>query len=476
MAGLIDDKPVPFEETAAETTRGNWTPALRAGARISAAGAGSPRPTFAAARSTVMAAMGAQAARRPCAWKDLGTLTLRYAANEPNLANTHEERQRASRPAPHLPEPQPRHRLRQAARQSPARFLDAFDKGAKDTISQLATVIGLWNFAATKDWEIFVGEQRVTAFPHRSTASQRILIRDGVSYIAILPIAPTDLGRDAEIEIGPGGSGKAPPSNAVIAPALTISMFNLRRPKPVPIGSLDWKTLAGRTYGAFVLELGDAEQHGSFDAFARHIGANTLAATWQASRNQLAVSYTSGNDLMEASFSTEFSQPSETHFAIDPGQQEKAFAVRRLNGQWPYLPAGLERDTTWAQQGTTGRLEKNGAVLTTEPGRKAYLIADPKSGGVVAYNPLPDPQAWALTTKDGASFKPNGKVGLLRLEYRPWSREVEISHVLKPDQTGGDLARRLTISGLAQAPRVTVNGRRADVSGAAPDFQVALTP
>jgi hypothetical protein len=42
----------------------------------------------------------------------------------------------------------------------------------------------------------------VTAFPHRSTASQRILIRDGVSYLAILPIAPTDLGRDAEIEIG----------------------------------------------------------------------------------------------------------------------------------------------------------------------------------------------------------------------------------------------------------------------------------
>jgi hypothetical protein len=297
-----------------------------------------------------------------------------------------------------------------------------------------------------------------------------------VSYLAILPIAPTDLGRDAEIEIGPGGSGKAPPGNAVIAPALTVSMFNLRRPKPVPIGSLDWRTLAGRTYGAFVLELGDAEQHGSFDAFARHIKANTLAATWQPDRSLLEVSYRSGSDLMEATFSTAFGQPSETHFAIDPGQQEKAIRMRRLNGQWPYLPAGLERDTTWAQQGTTGRLEKNGAVLTTEPGRKAYLIADPRSGGVVAYNPLPDPQVWVLTTKDGASFKPAGKVGLLRLEYRPWSREVEISHALKADQKGEDLARRLTISGLAQAPRVTVNGRRADVSGAAPDFQVALTP
>ena len=88
------------------------------------------------------------------------------------------------------------------------RFLRAFDKGEQSTISQLATVIGLWNFADKPDWEIFVGGQKVTSFPHRSTASQRILIRDGVSYLAILPIASTDLGRDAEIEIGPGRPGQ----------------------------------------------------------------------------------------------------------------------------------------------------------------------------------------------------------------------------------------------------------------------------
>jgi hypothetical protein len=179
---------------------------------------------------------------------------------------------------------------------------------------------------------------------------------------------------------------------------------------------------------------------------------------------------------MEAAFCTEFGQPSETHFAIDPGQQERAIPVRKLNGQWPYLPTGLDRDTSWAQQGTTGRLEKNGAVLTTEPGRKAYLIADPVSGGVVAYNPLPDPQGWMLTTKDGASFKADGKVGLLRLEWRPWAREVEIAHALKPGQKGDDLARRLTVSGLAEAPRVIVNGHHADVTGAAPEFHIALPP
>lgn len=473
MAGLIDDKPVPFEETAAETTRGNFKPPLW---RRSYLGRWHGLASADIRGGTIdVMAQWVRSAQKAVRMEDLGTLTLRYAANEPNLAETHEGNSAQAGLSLTF---QSRNRAIVFSKPhgNRERFLRAFDKGERDTISQLATVIGLWNFAEKKDWEIFVGEQKVTSFPHRSTASQRILIRDGVSYLAILPIAPTDLGRDAEIEIGPGGNGKAPPTNAVIAPALTVSMFNLRRPAPVPVASLDSRTIAHRTWGAFVLEIGDAEQHGSFEAFARHIKANPLNAAWQADRNLLEVSYKSGNDLMEASFCTDFGQPTETHFAIDPGQQEKAIPVRRLNGQWPYLPPGLDRDTTWAQQGTTGRLEKNGAVLTSEPGRKAYLIVDPKSGGVVAYNPLPDPQAWTLTAKDGASFKADGKVGLLRLEYRPWSHEVDITHALKPDQKGDDLARRLTLSGLAEAPRVSVNGRRAEVSGAGPEFQVALTP
>jgi hypothetical protein len=44
----------------------------------------------------------------------------------------------------------------------------------------------------------------------------------------------------------------------VIAPALTVSMFNLRKPEPVPLASLDLRAITRQTYGAFVLELGDA--------------------------------------------------------------------------------------------------------------------------------------------------------------------------------------------------------------------------
>jgi hypothetical protein len=113
-------------------------------------------------------------------------------------------------------------------------------------------------------------------------------------------------------------------------------------------------------------------------------------------------------------------------------------------------------------------------VLLTEPGRKAYLLADPLSGAVVAYNPLPDPQPFALTTRDGLSLKADGKVGLLRVEYRPWAREVDIDHTPKPEQTSESMARNFLLSGLAEAPRVTVNGRAVEARRIGQDFQIAL--
>jgi hypothetical protein len=94
---------------------------------------------------------------------------------------------------------------------------------------------------------------------------------------------------------------------------------------------------------------------------------------------------------------------------------------------------------------------------------------------VIAYNPLPDPQSWTLTTRDGARFFADGKLGLLRLEYRPWSHEVVIDHALKPDQAGEGVAKRLSIAGLPAAPRVILNGRPVQASGMAPVFQVPLS-
>src|SRR5207244_2270433 len=106
-------------------------------------------------------------------------------------------------------------------------------------------------------------------------SNQRILIRDGVTYLAILPLPASDLGRDAEIEIGPVVGGRAEASEADIAPALALSFFNFRRDRPVAASDLDLEAIMSRTYGGFVLEMGDAEQHGSFEAFVGHMKKNT---------------------------------------------------------------------------------------------------------------------------------------------------------------------------------------------------------
>ncbi len=473
VSGLIDDKPVPFEETAAETTRGNFKPPLWRRVWL-----GRWHGLASADIRGITADLMAQwvrAPKRSTRLEDLGALTARYQANAPNLVTTvgggendpgllltFQSRNRAivfTKP----------HNNRE-------RLLEALGKAG---VSQLATVIGLWNFADTKDWEIFVDDQKVISLPQRMTSRQRLLIRDGVSYLALQPLPATDLGRDVEIEIRQGskawGGGKAPPNDAEVAPALVVSMYNFKRAAPVAVRELDLDTVMTATFGGFVLEMGDAEQYGSFDAFVRHIKQSALTATWREKRHLLEVTYKTGDDVMEVGFTTDFGQPAEVHYVITPGEQEKAIPWRRLNGQWPYLSSGLERDTTWAQQGTTGRLEKNGAVLITEPGRKAYLLADPLSGAVVAYNPLPDPQAFTLTTRDGLSLKAHGKVGLLRVEYRPWAREIDITHALKPDQTGENMVKHFRASGLAEPPRVTVNGQPVEPAKVGQDFQIAVT-
>ncbi|MBL6617296.1 MAG: hypothetical protein ISP45_25010 [Reyranella sp.] len=468
VAGLIDDKPVPFEETSAETVRGNFKPPLWR--RVWLGAWHGLASTDIRGRIVDVMAQWVREAKTATRMEDLGTLTVRYVANGPDLTTTSEG---VADVAGLTLIYQSRNRAIIFAK--PHTNRDKLLVGLGDQgVTRLATVVGLWNFSQPRTWSLYADGQKIESFPHRLKAGQRVLIHDGVSYLAILPLPATDLGRDVEIEIAAGIAAKAEPTGAMVAPALSLSIFNLKRAEPVAPRSLDLRSLTTRTYGGLVLEMGDAVQHGSFEAFARHIAAAELKAEWNEGKRQLDVAYRSGDDLMEAGFTTDFGQSNNGHFAIDPGQQTRAIPYRRLNGAWPYLPPGLERDTTWAQQGTSGRLEKAGAVLLTEPGRKAYLQADPLSGAVVGYNPVPDLQSFILTARDGVSLKADGKVGLLRVEYRPWDKSVDISHALKEGQDAAELARSFTITGLAGPPRVTLNGRPADVRTAGSAFQISL--
>ena len=79
---------MPFEETAAETTRGNFKPPLW---RRSYLGRWHGLASADIRGGTVdVMAQWVREPRKATRMEDLGTLTMRYAANEPDLANTHE--------------------------------------------------------------------------------------------------------------------------------------------------------------------------------------------------------------------------------------------------------------------------------------------------------------------------------------------------------------------------------------------------
>src|SRR5581483_1707270 len=129
-----------------------------------------------------------------------------------------------------------------------------------------------------------------------------------------------------------------------------------------------------------------------------HMMATSLEGEDLDQGRRVRVTYRTGRASIGAVFATDVPRAG-VHYPLPPGQQTRAISERLADGSPMVFPAALDRDTSWSQQGSSGRLEKNGAVLETQPGRKAYLIVEPSRKGVLAYNPLADPTAWRLTRR-----------------------------------------------------------------------------
>ncbi len=243
---------------------------------------------------------------------------------------------------------------------------------------------------------------------------------------------------------------------------MTITSYNLKSSAPAAYSALDWSKITTQTFGGFIIELADATEYRTFAEFASHLKAAQLDSKWLASDRSVSIRYRSGEEELAVLFATDVPQAT-VHFPILPGTQQRAIQDRRVNGNRPYLASGLERDTSWSQQGVTGKLVKNGVTLESEPGRKAYLIADRAAAGVIAYNPLPDPTIWQLTLPDGASIIPDGKVGLLRVAIDREADTVEIDHAARDERQSQDLARLVSLFGFGPRTQVRVNG--VDVDG-----------
>ena len=121
----------------------------------------------------------------------------------------------------------------------------------------LQTSLGFFNFHDTPTWEIYVDGKRVTEFPLNVSSSQRITIKDGVSYIGVVPLPATDLGRDAEVVINAYVPTPDRPEGNM--QGVTISNYMLKRDEPLDKDT-DWKKVQ-QAYGGFAIEMSDNTEY-----------------------------------------------------------------------------------------------------------------------------------------------------------------------------------------------------------------------
>ncbi|HOF87127.1 MAG TPA: hypothetical protein PLZ36_03345 [Armatimonadota bacterium] len=264
----------------------------------------------------------------------------------------------------------------------------------------------------------------------QAKTGDRIAIRDGATYVGLIPIAVNPLERDVEVEL------------SYEYPTLLIHAFLRRGTEPLNLDRL-YQADAPPTAG-FLLRMANAADFADFDAFRAHLAGIELTAGWHAAEKTADVVCRVGADMLEMRY--------------DPLRFPAV--ARAVNGQWPYVPDGIQRDTPWSVQGITGRLEKGGAVLENEPGRTGYLLASPETDMFVGYNPLPDLTAWRMTVPGDITLFADARVSLLRAAVRPKAGAVTIDYAAKPDQRSPDMATALFIAGTTPPPAVTLNGRK----------------
>jgi hypothetical protein len=458
---IVDEKPLPYRMTTAYKMWGNYakTPLWRKS--YLGRHYGLACLDVAVGNETVPVMAQWRRVKRPVAtMRELGTLIMRHGINRTELLDSiwHGTKNRnpngsVGTQGGHIVAVQ--HDSRAIVLTSP--YADLKYPGGRPVppaVTSLQTTVGLFSFEQAPSWAIYVDDEKVRTLPHRAGFRQRVTIKDGVSYVGLIPLPATDLGRDAEVVISADGVLTDMQGGGKAKEALRIDAYNFRSDTPLDKRMLGSRKL-DQAHGGFVVEMGDVEEHGSFDAFRRHVKDAKLLTRWEAKTATLHVAYRSGKDVIELGYRPGYG--GDWHRKVPTDQ---VFPYRRVNGRWPYLPPTMDRDTTLTQQGRTGRLQKNGAVLVTEPGKMSYLQTEPSSGTYAGFNPFPDPVSWTMTVPGGVRVSADGKLGLARVVVRPGENRLWVDHAFRAEHEGAPgTATCLLVSGLKARPRVVLNGR-----------------
>lgn len=356
------------------------------------------------------------------------------------------------------------------------RFLEEGDRNLppvnEEGLRSFKVQVSIFAYGPETGREVWVNDRQVEEFPARARQGDVIAIRDGVSYIGLIALPGTDLGRRDEVVIRQEH------------PLLAIDSYLLQSEEALPFTEENWKRLADARAG-WIVEMGDAAEHASFAAFRQHLQQARADERWEPETRVWHLAYRSGGDTMELGFRTDWEREMLWHRQYNPST---VFAYQRVNGGAPWPGREIDMDSPFAQLGTAARLEKGGAVLETRGGQTSLLRIEPATGTYQGVNPFIDPTPFQLTTPEGAVVKSEGPIGLARVVIRPGENRLWVEHVLPPPEgdraeeklraenagyanrryfpLGNDpgiarreSARALLVCGLNADPKVEFNGR-----------------
>ncbi len=339
------------------------------------------------------------------------------------------------------------------------------DKG----LTSFKAVVGLVAYGPEEAREVYVNGDRTTDFPATARFGDLITIKEGVSYLGLIPLSATDLGRRAEVVLRREH------------PFLTLEAYVMQREAPVlSDDDATWAQLEDAT-AAWALEFGDEAAYGSFAAFQQHMNGARTSSRWDAKGRVLHVSYVTGEDTLEMGFRTDWAR--DVDLWHDQREFSQVFAYQRVNGQWPWPDPGVALDNPLGQMGKAGLLEKGGARLRTLEGQMALLRVDSLSGTYEGVNPFVEPTPFELEAPEGAVVHSEGPLGMARVTMRPRESRLWVDYArpsaastraldklrrerpeffprgLQVRQAREQSARALLVRGLGDRPVVILNGQ-----------------
>ena len=235
--------------------------------------------------------------------------------------------------------------------------------------------------------EIWIGGRRIEALPAEAAPGEVIVVGSGAALIAILPLARTDLGRDAPIRLVEREGD------------LVLEIYNYLGPKKA-FWELGWPGLfyKGRPQCGVYVELAERSAYADGGAFGKVVASGEL-------HDVTAPAYTYDGEG-ERPWTVEYRRDGQA-LGIEVDLMEwrlKRRWTERGELGWPMLESPV------ARQNATGRVEVGDACLECGQG-PAWLFASPATGRYVAGYHGQQPAPLTLTVPGGRVEMPEMGIG-----------------------------------------------------------------